>query len=223
MIYPNRVIPAAQEIRDILAFNSPAELLGLSQRDIPLADYQNQIALQYLAAPVFSVDAVPSYSAFIAELKYQFNVLLSRGVQFEFTDDDPTPTNERGGISHKKFYETYADTGVLKIYRSDGSHPILDRHGISVNTGNDIAHFETMNTIFRAVHDYLGHLATGGSFAWDGETTAYYSHASTFTLAARRALFTETVAQQCTYAILGDYVDQKGIILHTANIYPTLD
>lgn len=220
MIYVDRIIPKAAEIRDFLAEQRGGRL-SKYEHGAPfdsLEEYQRDVAIQYLAAPAFSPDAISSYSAFSSELKYQFGVLLSRGVRFEFTDEDPTPLTKSGGISHKRFYETYRDTGVLTIYRSDGSHPILDRDGVWYNDDR----FETMNTIFRGVHDYLGHLATGGSFAWDGETTAYYSHASTFSLAARRALFTETVAQQCTYAVLGDYVDQKGIILRDANLNPTL-
>jgi hypothetical protein len=59
------------------------------------------------------------------------------------------------------------------------------------------------------VHDYFGHLASGGEFSWLGETRAYFSHAAMFSDKAKRALFSETVGQQCWYAIHNDYSEQK--------------
>jgi hypothetical protein len=103
-------------------------------------------------------------------------------------------------------------TQHLRVFRSTGDHAILDSVSILHNGRK-----ETMNSIFRAVHDFYGHLASGGHFGWNGETTAYYSHASMFTEDARQALFCETVAQQCYYAIHNDFAPQRCVTFNPAD------
>jgi hypothetical protein len=51
------------------------------------------------------------------------------------------------------------------------------------------------NDLFRAVHDYFGHIAEGVGFRADGEENTWRKHAAMFTPLARRALTTETRGQ----------------------------
>lgn len=174
-----------------------------------LADYQRRVSDYYFAGQQVDPSVVVAYRTFARELFQQFAVMVECGVKVEFCDYDPTPmataANGTQYPSIKGLMDEFARTGVLRIFRSeDGFHCLLDQHTVMHN-GRE----ENANSIFRAVHDYFGHLASGGYFNWAGETTAYYSHAQMFSASARKALFCETVAQQCTYAHTGDYVEQK--------------
>ena len=179
-----------------------------------LKDYQRRVSERYFAGQQIDPPVVASYRAFGRELVDQFFTMVACGVKVEFCDYDPTPMVTRpDGTSYpsiKGLMDEFARTGVLRIYRSeDGFHPLLDQHYFRHRGPDGIYREENGNSIFRAVHDYFGHLASGGYFNWEGETTAYYSHAQMFSASARKALFCETVAQQCTYAVTGDYVEQK--------------
>ncbi len=72
--------------------------------------------------------------------------------------------------------------------RSD--NPLLAKTGIKVGGKELVA-----NDVFRAVHDYFGHVKDGVGFRADGEENAWRSHASMYTPLARRAMTTETRGQ----------------------------
>jgi hypothetical protein len=58
------------------------------------------------------------------------------------------------------------------------------------------------NDIFRAVHEFFGHAASGSNFRAAGEEGAWVSHSSMFSPEARRALTTETRGQNSYYNFL---------------------
>jgi hypothetical protein len=183
----------------------------LEPSPIDLGTYQGWVNVLYQNGPAIDPQAVSSYRAMARECIEQFAWMLKHGVHVTFHDTDPTPmATGKDGTQYpsiKLLMQEFESTGELRIYRSpDGFHPLLDMHSVQHN-GRE----ENANSIFRAVHDYFGHLASGGYFNWTGETQAYYSHASMFSDAARPALFCDSVAQQCVYAATGDYADQKCI------------
>ncbi len=162
--------------------------------------YINELFKVYESGPVFDPDVVESYAAFREQILLQFKAMRQAGVNVIFTDDDPTPLVE-GKPSFKAYRDEVNYTEEFRIYRSQGNHPILDMWFVSYK-----GRFESMNSIFRAVHDFYGHLACDVPFNWRGETLAYYSHRSTLTEDAHLALFLETVAQQAYYYVKNDYV-----------------
>lgn len=173
------------------------------------ADYRNMVALWFKAgknepdAPLVRA----AYAAFEAELYAQFCYLISNGVKFDFTWDDPVDP-ETGKPSYKYTKRCYEETGALKVFRTHwGEHPILAR------VANGCYHYDGLeinaNDLFRAVHDYLGHLASGGNFGERGEKIAYLSHYKLFGPLARRALYTETVAQNAVYNSTREFAEQK--------------
>lgn len=171
-----------------------------------LAEYQRTISLAYEQAPTVDANIVDAYQALASECLTQFDALLASGMRVMFHDDDPTPTIN-GRPSFKRLIEDVQATSTLHVYRSQGDHAILD----AMTTAHE-GRVETLNSIFRAVHDFFGHLASGGHFGWEGETAAYYSHAAMFSMDARQALFSETVAQQCYYAVHHDFAPQKCVM-----------
>ncbi len=62
-------------------------------------------------------------------------------------------------------------------------------------TGGHALWSNEQNDKFRAVHDFIGHLAIGRDFSRHGEEAAYESHAATLPKEAHRALASETRAQ----------------------------
>lgn len=182
-----------------------------------LEAYQQAAALWYCESDDTDTDEARGiYQAFGWECWEQFTALV-KVVDVEFCEHDPTPIGEHGGPSFIKLREEVEQTRTLRIYKSDGAHPLLD--------GEYFTHKNapiTANDVFRAVHDFYGHLATGGAFSWKGETTAYYSHAQMFSEAALPALFSETVLQQSYYAVKQEYAPQKAVIFPVTVPQPPL-
>lgn len=195
------VVAKATAMRDALRRTPPA-----TPSNVPLATYQEAVAALFAKAPPIDPAVVASYETFMVEAHHQFDAMREAGIVVEFCDDDPTPISPKTGrISYRLFVEEVNATGVLKVYRSlDADHPILGAYHLIHN-----GRAENFNSVFRSVHDWYGHLASGGRFMWKGETIAFYSHASMFSPHAQEALFSETVAQQCWYAVHGDYAPQK--------------
>lgn len=189
-------IETALTLRNLLARNE-----AMQPSQVAKSGYQALVASMYHADN--SQAALPNYRAFMHELLAQWNAVI-QVVDVEFCDDDPTPMDANGAPSSKLMIAEVERTNVLRVFRSGGDHVVLDVPAVEWK-----GRTETYNSIFRAVHDFLGHCATGASFGWKGETQAYYSHAMTFSDEARCALFCETVAQQCVYAVTGDYAEQK--------------
>lgn len=205
-------IEKAIKMRDALTRTCPEDQFDTAPMAVDLWVYQSGVAVDFADAPDIDSHIVESYKWFMHECAAQFTIMILEGVTVEFFDDDPTPMMaDRPGVpDFRRFVDEYRETGVLRVFRSQvGEHPLLAGDGDwSIRVWHD-GRSETMNSIFRAVHDWYGHLASGGFFNWKGETTAYYSHARMFSAKARPALFSETVAQQCWYAVHRDYAPQK--------------
>lgn len=97
--------------------------------------------------------------------------------------------------------------GVFAITETDASEPYPDAPAMFADLARgrfvvSRAHCEhpvwtpAQNVAFRIVHDICGHYVTGGDFGWLGENLACSRHFPLLaTPAARRALFTECIAQ----------------------------
>ena len=174
---------------------------GIEQDDS--IDYQKTVANRaragriadaYDELPTVQEEAFPAYEALATEVEAQFEYMTQTlGIKVEFVDADPYKTSR----------EMFADVsnGTLKVLRtaSTGSHPFFS---------------DEQNDMFRAVHDYFGHAATGRGFGQDGEESAWVHHSQMFTETARGALTTETRGQNSWYNTRGQgFAEQKVALL----------
>lgn len=122
--------------------------------------------------------AVDTYRWLSEVMDHQLNVIIvNTGLNVYWTRDDPFG-------SSIEMIETVNETRILKVFKSDDSHPIW--------TPNQ-------NDTFRAVHDCLGHVAWRNSFSMTGEDAAFRSHAATVPLEVLPALASETRGQNATF------------------------
>ena len=154
---------------------------------------RQKIVSQYDRMPVLDEKAKKAYDQFAGELDRQFKFLEEQGIKFEFVDDDP----------YKSFYEMHADfirNRRLKVMKTSvtGSHPYWS---------------DATNDKFRAVHDVLGHLATGRGFDRHGEEAAYQAHKLTLPAEVHGALAMETRGQNAFLIERGDFPPQKAGVL----------
>lgn len=127
-----------------------------------------------------------SYIVFADQLVQQYVYLLSLGYTFIFTEEDP----------YENFSQLYADYMAgqpIRIYSGgEAANGMMNRHitecGIS------------LNLIFRAVHDIMGHCFNRNEFTPLGEENAVRSHACWFTEEAFLALMLETRGQNAWVA-----------------------
>ena len=174
---------------------------GIKQDDS--IDYQKTVANRaragriadaYDELPTVDEEAFESYTALATEVEAQFEYMTKTlGIKVEFVADDPYKTSR----------EMFADVskGVLKVLStaSTGSHPFFS---------------DEQNDMFRAVHDFFGHAATGRGFGQDGEESAWVHHSQMFTETARGALTTETRGQNSWYNTRNQgFAEQKVALL----------
>lgn len=141
-------------------------------------------------------DVKAAYEAMIRETLDQYDAILKTGLVVEFIEPgkDPYP-NPRMAIddvvqnNHLWVFPT--DTGFGTSESFDASkNPLL-----APTTYKISGKVATANDIFRAVHDYFGHIKNGVGFRADGEENAWRSHSSMYSPLARRAMTTETRGQ----------------------------
>ncbi len=177
------------------------------------------IARDYLAAPSYDKSVEPHWRALVEETKRQHDFMTrpthkgGLGMSFEVTEHDPyTKTSQRTGkqipdpAGMMRDVEENRRIKVLST-KTTGGHPYLS---------------DDENDMFRGVHDFFGHAATGRGFDPHGEEAAYRSHRTMFSPMARGALTTETRAQNSAnnYGGLakGEYAEQKLVILPKAEL-----
>lgn len=151
------------------------------------------IARAYLALPDWQVGAVGSYKALAAEVREQYVMLRAAGMAVAFVDYEP----------YRVGRDLLADAqrGTIRVLRTavgDNRHPFLS---------------DTENDLFRAVHDYFGHVLTGRGFDRHGEEAAFQAHSAMFGVVAQRALATETRGQTAALIATGSFARQKMALL----------
>lgn len=210
-------LPKAKEIHDIYR----EEFMNVESLDTPKLEGDELSFTHMLADMVERADgayiadsekraSVAAYLALESELWHQFQFLTQvMGVRFSFTIFDPVPPD--GVPSYRYMRDRYKETDTLEIFKSNpGEHPYLTGHVLYpyYNYEDGIRHALYANDIFRAVHDYFGHLSSGGNFSERGEKVAYLSHRALFSPLAHEALFTETVMQRAYYETHGKFAPQ---------------
>lgn len=147
-----------------------------------------------------------AYDALIRETEAQFQAMLDTGLKVEFIEGADPYVNPRNAIldvtrnNHLWVFPT--DTGFGSEANPDlNGHPLLRPTKFQISGRTALA-----NDIFRAVHDYFGHVAEGIGFRADGEENAWRKHAAMYSPQARRALTTETRGQN-SWVNYGPYAE----------------
>jgi len=148
------------------------------------------LAYQDLESRPDDPEVLAAYNALADETFAQWE-FLKHVVRVEFVDFDPYQS-PAGGPSSALMFQDIRDNRHLYVYTGGSEHPVMSRI-IHPETG------ETANNVFRAVHDLMGHAKEGNSFSESGEYNAYLDHRVMYSPLARRALATETLAQNAYY------------------------
>lgn len=145
---------------------------------------------------------ISAWTKLAEEARKQYDYMVNDlGIKIEFVDEDPYNIVKNGikVPSSKLMMKDVTENnrlfvrGSTKDFATD-PHPIWD-----VETNN----------IFRAVHDFFGHAASGRGFLADGEEAAWMSHSAMFSPEARRAMTTETRGQNSWNNALGLGINPK--------------
>lgn len=119
-----------------------------------------------------------AYRAFADEAKQQFYKLPVK-TRFHYGEGEyATPSS---------MFRDVLGEGNLNVFRGGDPHPYLS--DVDPVTGL------TPNEMFRADHDFIGHLARGATFRPGGEEIAFATHAPTMSPLAQLALLSETRGQ----------------------------
>ena len=136
-----------------------------------------------------------AYQALINETTAQYRAMLDAGVHVEFIDGKDPYGNPRNAIidvtrnDHLWIFPTENGFGSNTDVDVSGN-PMLEPTDFEISGRPAVA-----NDLFRAVHDYFGHIKEGVGFRADGEENAWRSHLAMYSPAARRAMTTETRGQ----------------------------
>ena len=126
-----------------------------------------------------------AYASMVKEAREHYEYMTKElGIKIEFVDYDPY--NVKGVPNSANMIKDVLENKRLLVRSSkiDPPHPLMS------NEENDI---------FRAVHEFFGHAASGSTFRASGEEAAWVSHSSMFSPEARRAMTTETRGQNSFY------------------------
>lgn len=138
-----------------------------------------------------------AYRAMADETLSQYNSIIKSGVKFEFI---PTEGVDPYAVSPRMATEDVRQNNHLYVFPTSGGfgtagddvddNPLLEDSG--VKWGDKPVSY---NDIFRAVHDYFGHVKEGNGFRADGEENAWRSHSAMYSDEARLAMTSETRGQ----------------------------
>lgn len=153
-----------------------------------------------------------AYEALVRESREQYEYMTKElGIKVDFVDYDPYNVPGKDGNmvpDSKSMMEDVLNNKHLFVRGSaqdfaENPHPILSAEE---------------NDIFRAVHEFFGHAASGSNFRAAGEEGAWVSHSSMFSPEARRALTTETRGQNSYYNFLDP--ERKQFAPQKAALFP---
>lgn len=138
-----------------------------------------------------------AYAAMIKETLAQYEAMLADGVKLEFA---PKGTDPYGGNPRNMTEDVRANKHMWVFatedgFGSDATFDPLDNPLLAPTPHLISGRVALANDIFRAVHDYFGHVKEGVGFRADGEENAWRSHSAMYSPEARRAMTTETRGQ----------------------------
>ena len=128
-----------------------------------------------------------SYMVFKREIVRQWNDLCEAGLKFIPNIDDPYSNSAQ-------MFEDVQINGTLRVFADNGA-TLPDDHPLKEEIPFRIKGFEVYNDLFRAVHDVMGHVASGGQFGPIGEEQAWRAHCKTLSRIAHNALWCDTRGQ----------------------------
>ena len=157
--------------------------------------YAKLVADAYRSAPDMGSALKADYELLGKWLEGEFRRLSSR-IEFKFVPEHPYK-------SAKELRQRVADEGIMYVSTSDAEHPVwTGKQGL------------IWNTMFRAYHDYEGHMAKKKNFNLRHEIGAYNAHAKRVPQECIPILFTEVVGQICCFYNSGmQNCPQKATIL----------
>lgn len=157
--------------------------------------YSQLVAEAYKEAPMYDPAAEEGYRVLEEWLHKHFDRISTR-VRFEFI---PEHVYE----SAKELRQRVRDEGVMYVSTLDADHPVWKgKKGLITNT------------MFRAFHDWQGHIEHGKGFTLRDEIGSYNAHTKIVPRAAIPVLFTEVVGQICCFYQSGKKnCKQKAIIM----------
>jgi hypothetical protein len=153
------------------------------------------VAEEFMKAPMYDKEAEPNFAKMVEETKRQYDFMTKPrrkgglGIDFQVTKEDPYTKPSADGMRDvpdpAAMMRDVRDNNRIKVFSTatTGEHPYFT---------------DDENDMFRGVHDFFGHAATGRGFDQSGEDAAYLSHASMFSPTARLAMATETRGQNMT-------------------------
>jgi hypothetical protein len=190
---PAEQITAAYMKAAGLPYNPPAKYVKV---DIKRA---KRIADAYDAMPhdPQNPKVKAAYAQMIKETVAQYKAMLSSGITVEFAPRGVDPYHS----SPREMTEDVRNNNHMWVFGTrDGfgsdvtfdpiENPMLTETDIEISGQKAL-----VNDLFRAVHDYFGHVKEGVGFRADGEENAWQAHMSMFSPLAGRALSTETRGQ----------------------------
>jgi hypothetical protein len=151
-----------------------------------------------------------AYRQMIKETAAQYQAILDTGLQIEFIDMAKTGDpygNPRNAIldvvenNHLWMFSTRDGFGSSEDF-DPVNNPLLQETQFKISGQVALA-----NDLFRAVHDYFGHIKEGVGFRAEGEENAWRIHSSMYSSIARRAMTTETRGQNSwvNFGPFGEY------------------
>jgi len=173
-----------------------------------------------------ALEVKAAYRAMIDEASAQYEAMLETGLHVEFIEGDDPYGNPRNAILDVVQNNHLFVFSTMKGFGSDtnfdpNAHPLLEKTKFKISGQTALA-----NDIFRAVHDYFGHIKEGVGFRAEGEDNAWYSHVAMFTPLAAKAMSAETRGQNSwvNYGPYGEanrsanpadthYADQKAAVM----------
>lgn len=186
-----KVLSFAQRHNLIRAYASLRQKIAIWQT--PWANQMIDIARAYAEAPAYDKKAVPAWMALAQENAMQAQVLRNQ-LNVRVTDDPnpyPNPQAMMHDVHHKQ---------NLIVSRANALHPLWGEDDV-------INH--------RIVHNALAHAQMGAGYTWPEEVKAVEHHMAHISPLARRALFTEELAQAANRHLNGshEYGPQKIALL----------
>ena len=127
-----------------------------------------------------------AYDALKDETLDQWRELEKQGYTMEPSKEDPYK-------SYEEMAKDVKDNKRIKVWT--GGEPPADHPMSAIEPASGL----TYNTIFRAVHDIMGHTAGDNDFSELGEENAWKRHAQSYSDRALPAMTTETKGQTSTF------------------------
>jgi hypothetical protein len=128
-----------------------------------------------------------AYDALKTDIVSQWNHLAKHGYTMSMHKDDPYK-------DHHEMLKDIHENKHIKVWAHNGDMP--DDHPLNIRDTGTGHH---MNSLFRAVHDVIGHGVSNHDFTERGEENAWKHHAQMFSKEALPALTTETKGQSSVY------------------------